>query len=109
MGTREEPQFSASKQIWNAGYFVLRASGDFQNLIAIGPFDTIPTENWATGASYGYHGELRVVAVPKGSTWSVTLSDAPVSRPPRDSDKANFGSYPDWRHSRRPGLPREAV
>ena len=38
-----------SKQIWIAGYFVLRASGDTQNLICIGPFDTIPTMLWAAG------------------------------------------------------------
>ena len=50
VGLREEPQFSASKQIWIAGYFVLRASGDTQNLICIGPFDTIPTMLWAREA-----------------------------------------------------------
>jgi hypothetical protein len=102
-GVREEPQFSASKQCWIAGYFVLRASGDHQNLFSIGPFDTIPTNIWAQGASIGYRGDLKVVCVPKGSVWSVTLSDVPVDRPPFvNRDGANFGSYPDWRHGVRP-------
>ena len=109
MGLREEPEFSAALQQWKRGYFVLRASRDHRNLIAIGPFDTIPTMTWAQGGSYGYAGELKVICVPKGSTWQVVLSDAPVTRPPRDFDCANYGSYPDWRHSRRPTVPREAV
>jgi hypothetical protein len=82
VGIREEPEFSAALQQWKRGYFVLRASLDHRNLIAIGPFDTIPTMTWAQGGSYGYAGELKVICVPKGSTWQVVLSDAPVTRPP---------------------------
>lgn len=77
-GIREEPQFSASLQRWTSGYFVLRASGKSQNLI-VGPSDGIPSMIWAAGASYGYHGALKVVAVPRGSEWQLTLSDQPVA------------------------------
>ena len=102
-------QFSAATQTYKAGQFVLKASGDFQNLVSLAPADVIPTGIWAQAASIAFRGALKVVCVPKGSTWSVTLSDVPVDRPPRDSDKGNFGDYPSWRHSRRPTVPREAV
>jgi hypothetical protein len=48
---------------------------------------------------FPYRGALVVVAVPRGSEWSLTLSGVPVVRAPRSySDGANFRSYPDNRH-----------
>ena len=108
-GTAEAVEFSASKQCYVKGQFVLRASRDHQNLISIGPTDIVPTGIWAQAASIAYVGDLQVVCVPKGSTWSLTLSDTPIIRPPRDSDKANYGDFPSWRHSQKPALPRDAV
>jgi hypothetical protein len=81
-GTNEMPQFSEATQNWKAGYFVLRGSRDNRNLFAIAPSDSLPSHVWARGASIGYRGELKVICVPRGSEWSVTLSDVPVPRPP---------------------------
>jgi hypothetical protein len=109
----EMPQFSAGRQEWTAGRFVLRSERDIRNLFSI---DTAAGAGWASGASvvcqnasFGYLGRLRVVCVQRGSVWALTLSDVPVDRPPRrNTDGANFGSFPDWRHGvGRPILPRE--
>jgi hypothetical protein len=56
-----------------------------------------------SNVSIGYRGSLQIVCVPTGSVWSLTLSDVTIVRAPRTySDGANFGSYPDWWHSRKP-------
>ena len=107
-GAGEMPQWDTGRMRWKAGWFALKASGDHQCLVSIALTDTIPGKVWAQNASIGYAGDLEVQCLPKGSTWSLTLSDAPLDRPPRlYSDKANFGSYPDWRHGvGRPILPQ---
>ena len=69
-GQAEEVQFSAATQTYKAGQFVLKASGDFQNLVSLAPADVIPTGIWAQAASIAFRGALKVVCVPKGSTWS---------------------------------------
>ena len=76
--------FSEAKQQFTNGRFVLRASGEFRNLMCI---DTQSDGGWAsqysstagvlTNASIGYRGELMVVCVPKGSVWEISLSDVP--------------------------------
>jgi hypothetical protein len=107
-GAGEMPQWDSGRMRWKAGRFALKASGDFQHLVSLALTDIVPSGVWAQGASIQYRGDLEVVCVPRGSIWSLTLTDTPVVRPPRDSDKANYGSYPDWRHGVRP-RPREAV
>jgi hypothetical protein len=99
--TDELPQWDAGRMRWKAGRFVLKASGDYQCLVSLALTDTLPSKTWASGASFAYVGDLEVQCVPKGSTWSLTLSDTPIDRPPRlYSDGANFGSFPDWRHTK---------
>jgi hypothetical protein len=83
-GPFEQPEFSAATQQFTAGRFVLRASGEFRNLVCI---DTQSDGGWASqysstasvwsNASVGYRGNLTIVCVPKGSVWEITLSDVP--------------------------------
>jgi hypothetical protein len=93
----ETPSFDEGKQIWTAGYFVLRGSGDYRDTVCINPASGGGFAQWqksnadmVVNRSISYRGGLIVVAVPKGSSWSVTLSDVPTVRspdpamPPRD-------------------------
>jgi hypothetical protein len=95
----EIPDFDPGRQRWKTARFVLRGTKDIRDLCCIdtqsgggaggGGFDSV----WAN-ASVAYTGELEVVCVPKGSTWSLQLSDVPNVRAPRD---AGFGAYADNR------------
>jgi hypothetical protein len=83
-GPFDPPSFSAATQQFTTGRFVLRASGEFRNLVCL---DTQSDGGWASqysntasvliNASVGYRGDLTVVCVPKGSVWQITLSDVP--------------------------------
>jgi hypothetical protein len=97
-GPYEQPQFNEGRQRWVAGRFVLRGSNDYRDLICL---DSQSGGGWTSGtapfaivlanASIGYAGGLEIVAVPKGSTWALTLSDAPtLRRPPQPWDLSMF-------------------
>jgi hypothetical protein len=83
-GPYDPPSFSETTQQFTSGRFVLRASGEFRNLVCI---DAQGVGGWAShygtvasvleSASIGYRGELMVVCCPKGSVWEITLSDVP--------------------------------
>jgi hypothetical protein len=89
---RQRPQARREgKQIWTAGYFVLRGSGDNRDAVCINPAGGGGFAQWqksnanmVVNRCIGFRGGLIVVAVPKGSSWSVTLSDAPVVASPTD-------------------------
>jgi hypothetical protein len=87
----EVPSSDEGKQICTAGYFVLRGSGDNRDAVCITPAGGGGFAQWqksnanmVVNRCIGYRGGLIVVAVPKGSSWSVTLSDAPVVASPTD-------------------------
>ena len=99
-GPYEVAQWSEGKQQWLTGHLVLRGSRDIRDLICI---DTQHGGGWASHSnqndgvllnrSLPYAGDLQIVCVPRGSTWSITLSDIPYIPPP-----------PTWP----PTFPREA-
>ena len=88
-GPFDPPSFDESRQQFTAGRLVLRASGEFRNLVCI---DTQSDGGWASqysqtasvlsNASVGYRGELMIVCVPKGSVWEISLSDVPYKAVP---------------------------
>ena len=85
----EVPSFDEGKQIWTAGYFVLRGSGDYRDTVCINLASGGGFAQWqksnanvVVNRSISYRGGLIVVAVPKGSSWSVTLSGVPTVRSP---------------------------
>jgi hypothetical protein len=107
-----EPQFSASKQVWLTGYFQIRGERDIQAVYCSRSGTWVP--QWIgdqriliSNASFPYAGRLRIICVPKGSAWSVTLSDVPTVRAPSATPgwapSGMWGSYPDYRHGVRPG------
>jgi hypothetical protein len=86
----ETPRWNEGEQKWVAGYFVLRGRHDYRDLICFEPASNGHAMTWwgADGSmvingSIGYRGDLIVVAVPRGSQWSITLSDTPNVRAPR--------------------------
>lgn len=91
-GLNETAQWDEGKQRWTAGRLVLRGEGDRRDLFCI----DATHGGWAsfdrdqafviTGGSFPYRGGLKIICVPRGSEWSLTLSDMPVARqlPPSD-------------------------
>jgi hypothetical protein len=73
----ETPDHNPGTQQFKSGYFVLRGSGDTRNLYCslTGHFSYVLVQN----NSLGYRGDLAVVSLPRGSTWSLTLSDVALS------------------------------
>jgi hypothetical protein len=93
----EVPDHSAAAQQFTSGYFVLRASGDTQNIYCSLTGFISPV--LARDHSLAYRGDLKVVCVPKGSTWSVTLSDVPNPRaPPPAIIGVQFGGGFGYKH-----------
>jgi hypothetical protein len=81
----ETPSFDESKQKFTSGYFVLRGSRDWRDLVCVSPVCGGGYAEWCglTGnmvvrGGIRYSGDLVVVAVPRGSQWSLTLSDIPM-------------------------------
>jgi hypothetical protein len=105
-GPYDPPQWSEGRQRWKAGRFVLRGSNDVRDLVCI---DTQHGGGWAShgglsdivmgDASIDYAGDLEIVCVPKGSTWTITLSDVPNPRAPLPT--------PGWAPARRGVRRRE--
>ena len=100
---------------WKTGYLALRGEGDTQAIFSDRSGGWTPlwvgdTRILIANHSLQFRGRLVVQCVPRGATYQLTLSDAPVTRSPRGNvDGGNFGDFPSWRHSRRPTVPREAV
>jgi hypothetical protein len=90
---------------WLTGYFVLR-DGGVRDVICCSPqtsggFGPGGSGELITGGSIGFKGQLMIIAVPRGSTWALTLSDVPVVRTvdPR---------WATWSPSIHSNWPREA-
>jgi hypothetical protein len=78
----EVPDANPATQQFKSGYFTLRGSGDVRNLYnsLTGGLSPVLIQNH----SLAYHGDLKVVCVPRGSTWSITLSDVALSKQERN-------------------------
>jgi hypothetical protein len=76
----EVPDFNAAAQQYTSGYFVLRGSGDTQNIYC--SLTGFVSPLLVRDHSLNYRGDPKVACVPKGSVWSVTLSDQPNPRAP---------------------------
>ena len=80
----ETPSFEG-KQKLTSNYFVLRGSRDWCDLVCVSPVYgggyaewRGSTGNMVVSGSIRYSGDLAVVAVPRGTQWSLTLSDIPM-------------------------------
>ena len=81
----EPPSFDEVKQKLDSGHFVLRGSRDWGDLVCVSPVSGGGYANWreltgnlVVSGGIRYSGDLAVVAVPRGSQWSLTLSDIPI-------------------------------
>ena len=90
-----DPQWSASLGRWRTGYLVLKGERDTQAVYSNRP--SVWTPLWSGGErsliasnSLPYAGRLRIECVPKGSTWSLTVSDVPFVRL---ADPGNHGNF----------------
>jgi hypothetical protein len=64
--------------VWKRGYMQLKGSLDYKDLYCCCPSQS---QGYAVlNNSLPFRGQLVVVAVPRGSTWSLTLSDVPNVR-----------------------------
>jgi hypothetical protein len=73
------PRWDESKQKWLSAYLSLRGSHDFRDLVCLDLLTNPHALSWwardgnsLINASVSYRGQLVVVAVPKGSQWSLT-------------------------------------
>jgi hypothetical protein len=85
----ETPEWDEGRRVWKHGYFVLRGQHDLRDLICVQPavcghaFSWVGTvANIVVDGNLPYRGGLIVVAVPKNSQWTLTLSDVPNPRVP---------------------------
>jgi hypothetical protein len=78
----EVPDANPATQQFKSGYFTLRGTGDVRNLYnsLTGHLSKFLIANH----SLSYRGDLKVVCVPRGSTWSITLSDIALSKQERN-------------------------
>ncbi len=81
----ETPSLAEGKQKLTSGYFVLRGSRDWCDLVCVSPLCGGGYAEWlgltgnmVVSGGIRYSGDLVVVAVPWGSQWSLTLSDIPM-------------------------------
>jgi hypothetical protein len=93
----EVPGHSPVTQRFTSGYLTLQSERGLRPLINVSPQDNGGAFSWIgsvanmiVNGSLGYAGGLTIVGVPRGSVWSLTLSDAPVVRAP---------STPSWNFS----------
>jgi hypothetical protein len=82
-------RWKESAQKWVAGYFVLRGQRDWRDLVCVDAATNGAAFAWwgrdgnmVVNGSISYRGALMVVGAPKGSQWSLTLSDVPNPRTP---------------------------
>jgi hypothetical protein len=79
----EVPEWDNGRGVWRSAYFVLRGNNDHQAIFCASPQSggTVdPAKVWVVNQSLRYRGQLIVQCVPRGSIWSLTLSDIPVVR-----------------------------
>jgi hypothetical protein len=107
-------EWDEGRQQVKAGRLVLRASGDVRDLVCI---DTQSGGGWGQHArseivlanrSIRFRGNLLLIAVPKGSQWSVSISGVPVVRRPAPNMGTAFATGSNY-IPRVPPAPREAV
>ena len=82
---KEPPSFDGVKQKLASGHFVLRGSRDWCDLVCVSPVYGGGYAEWrgltgnmVVSGGIRYSGDLAVVAVPRGTQWSLTLSDIPM-------------------------------
>jgi hypothetical protein len=83
----ENPYYDEGERRWKAGYFQLRATGENYDHICFDPRSNGAAMSWAGGTGWlftnrnvAYRGNLIALAIPRGSVWSLVLSDIPVAR-----------------------------
>jgi hypothetical protein len=77
----ETPEGDDGSGVWRSGYLQLRGSGDHKDLFCASPSSWGYVSKLLVGnQSLPYRGDLRVLCVPRGSEFSVTLSDIPIDR-----------------------------
>lgn len=104
----ETPDHDPAKQHFTSAYFTIRGERDLRDLVNVSPRDNGgafswwgPDANMVVDGSLPYAGGLVVVGVPKGSVWSLSLSDVPIVRtpPPPGSRGVPFGNSDPTRSS----------
>jgi hypothetical protein len=88
--SHQTPDYDEGRRIWKSAYLQLRASGEAMDMACVssqygGGWAAHYGNGLATmwdDASIHYRGDLKVLCVPRGSVWEVTLSDVPVVRAP---------------------------
>jgi hypothetical protein len=78
----ETPDHNPATQQYKSGYFVLRGSGDTQNLYC--SLTGYVSNAVVRSHGLGYRGDLVAICVPRGSTWLLTLSDVALSQKERN-------------------------
>jgi hypothetical protein len=77
----ETPEGDAGSGEWKRGYLQLRGSRDYRDLYCNSPHSWGYLSKLLVGnQSLSYRGDLRVVCVPRGAVFSLTLSDVPNLR-----------------------------
>ena len=66
--------------VWVTGYFQIRGAFDQRDLICVCPAQSPAWPGYVVGRSIFYQGGLRILCVPKGSLWRMTLSDVALSQ-----------------------------
>jgi hypothetical protein len=75
------PEGDDGSGIWRSGYLQLRGSGDHKDLYCASPSSWGYLSKLLVGnQSLSDRGDLRVLCVPRGAVFSVTLSDVPIDR-----------------------------
>jgi len=91
----EVPEGNDGSGIWLRGYLQLRGSLDVRDIYCSSP------HSWGNlspvliiNQSLGFRGQLKILCVPRGSVFSITLSDQPVDRTfvADPSSRAAFGA-----------------
>jgi hypothetical protein len=103
----EVPSFDEGKQILDRRVFRSERKRRYRDTVGTNPASGGGFAQWqksnadmVVNRSISYRGGLIVVAVPKGSSWSLTLSDVPTVRspatamPPSDRPAAAVGREP---------------
>jgi hypothetical protein len=75
------PDGDDGRGVWLNGYLQLRGSADHRDLYCASPSSWGYLSKLLVGnQSLGYHGDLIIRGVPRGSEFSVTLSDIAIDR-----------------------------
>jgi hypothetical protein len=83
---RVPPDGNDGNGAWRSGYIQIRGSLDHRDLVCLSPASGAvsswngPRGDVVLNRSLPYLGDLVIVAVPRGSQWSLTLSDIPNPR-----------------------------